>query len=295
MLEHEIEQMRDGKGFIAALDQSGGSTPKALKAYGINEDAYDTEEDMFQIVHDMRTRIITSPSFTSDKILGAILFENTMDRHIEGKYTADYLLDNKGILPFLKVDKGLADKENGVQMMKPMPDLEDLLRKANERHIFGTKMRSVIHEANRQGIKDVVDQQFEEAERIIGYGLIPIVEPEVNIYSPDKEAIEDMLFDALEKKIMDLMHDEQIILKLSIPTKENLYQPLMKSSSVIRIVALSGCYDIDEANQKLAQNHGMIASFSRALTQNLRADQTDELFNQTLQTAIDRIYDASIT
>ena len=250
---------------------------------------------MFQIVHDMRTRIITSPAFTSDKILGAILFENTMDRHIEGKYTADYLLDNKGILPFLKVDKGLADKENGVQMMKPMPDLEDLLRKANERHIFGTKMRSVIHEANRQGIKDVVDQQFEEAERIIGYGLIPIVEPEVNIYSPDKEAIEDMLFDALEKKIMDLMPDEQIILKLSIPTKENLYQPLMKSSSVIRIVALSGGYDIDEANQKLAQNHGMIASFSRALTQNLRADQTDELFNQTLQTAIDRIYEASIT
>lgn len=294
MMEHKIKRMRDMDGFIAALDQSGGSTPKALKNYGIDESEYANDDEMFAKVHEMRTRIITSPAFSSEKILGAILFEGTMDRKIEDKYTADYLLDHD-ILPFLKVDKGLAPKKHGVQMMRPLHDLDELLLKARERRIFGTKMRSVIHNYDKQGIRDVVDQQFYEARRIIGYGMIPIVEPEVNIYSPDKAKIEATLLEELDRKVMRLMPGEHIILKLSIPTEPNLYEPLMRSSSVMRIVALSGGYSVDEACEKLSENKGMIASFSRALTENLRVSQSDELFDQTLQTAVDQIYQASLT
>lgn len=294
MMEHQVERMMHGKGFIAALDQSGGSTPKALAAYGVNENEYDTEEEMFKMVHDMRSRIIESPAFTSERILGAILFEDTMDRKIAGKYTADYLQDEKGILPFLKVDKGLREIENGVQLMKDMPDLDELLIRANERHIFGTKMRSVIHEANPDGIRAVVEQQIAEAKRIMGFGLIPIVEPEVNINSTEKAQIEEILFVELEKAIAKLMDDVDIILKLSIPTEKNLYKPFIEHPNVLRVVALSGGYSAEVANQLLAENDGMIASFSRALAQDLHANQSDEEFNRVLDYAIQDIYNASV-
>lgn len=285
--------MKNDDGFVAALDQSGGSTPKALAAYGIQEDAYSNEDEMFDLVHELRTRIVTSPAFSSDKILGAILFEQTMDRKVEGKYTGDYLAD-KGIVPFLKVDKGLAEKENGVQMMKPMPELDELLRRANERNMFGTKMRSVIHEPNEEGIKAVVDQQFEVAKQIIDAGLVPIVEPEVDINSSDKEKCEEILNQEILKHVNELSEDENIMLKLTIPTKVNLYKELIEHPRVVRFVALSGGYSREEANEKLKENDGMLASFSRALVSELNVDQTDEEFNKTLQEAVDSIYDASV-
>ncbi|SDH70957.1 fructose bisphosphate aldolase [Alteribacillus bidgolensis] len=293
MNNNHFDKMKNGKGFIAALDQSGGSTPKALAAYGVPEDSYAGKDEMFDLVHEMRTRIITSPAFRSDSILGAILFEQTMDRDIEGQYTADYLAD-KGIVPFLKVDKGLAEQKNGVQLMKPINDLDETLRRANERNIFGTKMRSVIHELNQEGIKAVVDQQFDFGKRIIAADLIPIIEPEVNIHSESKEQSEEMLKEEILKHLDDLSEEENVMLKLTIPTKANLYKELIEHPRVIRVVALSGGYAREKANEKLKKNDGLIASFSRALTADLNVNQSDEEFNETLQQAVDTIYDASV-
>lgn len=293
MNSNHFEKMKNGKGFIAALDQSGGSTPKALAAYGITEDAYNSEDEMFDLVHEMRTRIITSPAFSSERILGAILFEQTMDREIDGQYTADYLA-GKGIVPFLKVDKGLAEKENGVQLMKPIHDLDETLRRANERNIFGTKMRSVIHEPNEDGIKEVADQQFDIGKRIIEAGLIPIIEPEVNIHNENKEKSEELLKAEIAKHLDKLSENENVMLKLTIPTKADLYKELAEHPRVVRVVALSGGYSREEANEKLKKNNGLIASFSRALTAELNVEQSDEEFNKTLQEAVDTIYDASV-
>ncbi|WP_301108080.1 fructose bisphosphate aldolase [Sporosarcina sp.] len=294
MNEKQFDKVKNGKGFIAALDQSGGSTPKALAAYGVKEDSYSNEDEMFKMVHDMRTRIITSPSFDADHILGAILFEQTMDREIEGMYTADYLADQKGIVPFLKIDKGLADEENGVQLMKPITDLDDTLKRANERHIFGTKMRSVIKEPNEKGIKAVVDQQFEVGKQILAAGLIPIIEPEVDINSADKKACESLLKSEILKHLDQLQDHENVMLKLTIPTEANLYKELIDHPRVVRVVALSGGYSTDIANEKLKENDGLIASFSRALSQDLNANQTDEEFNRELGKAVQSIYEASI-
>ncbi len=293
MNNKQFDKIKNGKGFIAALDQSGGSTPKALAEYGVPEDAYSNEDEMFDRVHQMRTRIITSPAFSADHILGAILFEQTMDREIEGKYTADYLAD-KGIVPFLKVDKGLAEQENGVQLMKPIHDLDETLRRANERNIFGTKMRSVIHEPNTSGIKAVVDQQFEVGKRIVNSNLMPIIEPEVNIHSENKEKSEEILRDEIIKHLNGLSEDENVMLKLSIPTKANAYKELIEHPRVVRVVALSGGYTRDQANEKLKENHGLIASFSRALAADLNANQSEEQFDQALQKAVDSIYEASV-
>lgn len=293
MNQEQLEKVKQGNGFIAALDQSGGSTPKALKAYGVNEDQYTNEDEMFDMVHEMRSRIITSPSFTSDKVLGAILFEQTMDREVEGQYTGNYLAD-KGIVPFLKVDKGLADVENGVQLMKPMPDLEDLLARANNRHIFGTKMRSNILSANKEGIIAVVEQQFEVGKQIIAAGLVPIIEPEVSINAEDKEQIEEILRDAILEELNGLAEDELVMLKLTIPTVPNLYKELVDHPNVIRVVALSGGYTRTEANNLLKQNDGVIASFSRALSSDLNASQSAEEFDSKLSEAIDSIFDASV-
>ncbi|WP_433747612.1 fructose bisphosphate aldolase [Falsibacillus pallidus] len=293
MNKSQFDRMKNGKGFIAALDQSGGSTPKALAAYGVMEDAYSNEDEMFDQVHKMRTRIITSPVFSSMSILGVILFEQTMDSKVEGKYTADYLADHN-IVPFLKVDKGLAEKENGVQLMKPNPDLDETLRRANERNIFGTKMRSVIHEPNEEGIKEVVDQQFDIGKKIIAADLVPIIEPEVDIHSGDKEKCEEILKAEILKHLNELSEDENVMLKLTIPTKANAYKELVEHPRVVRVVALSGGYSRDEANEKLKENEGMIASFSRALAEELRAGQTEEEFNESLKSAIDSIYDASV-
>ncbi|MCP1309267.1 fructose bisphosphate aldolase [Paenibacillus tyrfis] len=290
----QLERIHTGKGFIAALDQSGGSTPKALAQYGVQESSYSNEEEMYALVHEMRTRIIKSPAFDSRYILGAILFENTMDRSIDGQLTADYLWEKKGIVPFLKVDKGLADLEDGVQLMKPMPDLNDLLKRAVERNIFGTKMRSLIKEANPAGIKKVVEQQFAIGKQIVEMGLVPIIEPEVDIYSADKVASEKLLKDEISAQLSALDKDAKIMLKLSIPTENNFYSDLMKDPHVVRIVALSGGYSQAEANEKLAQNHGLIASFSRALSQDLTAGQTDEEFNALLSKSVQDIYEASI-
>lgn len=294
MNEQQLDKVKNGKGFIAALDQSGGSTPKALKAYGVPESAYSNEDEMFDLVHEMRTRIITSPSFDGDKILGAILFEQTMDRKIEGKYTADYLAEDKGIVPFLKIDKGLADEKNGAQLMKPIPGLDDLLKRANERHIFGTKMRSVIKEANNDAIKEVIDQQFTIGKQIIDAGLMPIIEPEVDIHSADKETIEDVMKWEIMDHLDRLGDDEKVMLKLTIPTKTNAFKELIDHPNVIRVVALSGGYERDDANEKLKQNDGLIASFSRALSQDLNADQSDDEFNTALAEAVQSIYEASI-
>ncbi len=294
MNQHQFEKIKNGKGFIAALDQSGGSTPKALAAYGIPESAYSNEDEMFDLVHEMRTRIITSPAFNSDKILGAILFEQTMDREIEGKYTGDYLADVKGVVPFLKVDKGLAEEKDGVQLMKPIDNLDDTLKRANERNIFGTKMRSVIKEANPEGIKAVVDQQFEIGHKIIDAGLVPIIEPEVDINSPEKEKSEELLKAEIKKHLDNLSDDQPVMLKLSIPTKTDMYKDLIDHPKVVRVVALSGGYSTEEANAKLKENDGLIASFSRALSQDLNADQTDEEFNKELADAVESIYQASV-
>jgi fructose-bisphosphate aldolase, class I len=293
MNQSQLDRMKNGKGFIAALDQSGGSTPKALEAYGVMGDSYSNEDEMFDQVHQMRTRIITSPAFSSEHILGVILFEQTMDRKVEGKYTADYLAEH-GIVPFLKVDKGLAEKENGVQLMKPNPDLDETLRRANERHIFGTKMRSVIHEPNEAGIKAVVDQQFEVGKRIIAADLLPIIEPEVNIHSENKEECEEILRTEILKHLNKLSEDENVMLKLTIPTKTNAYKELVEHPRVVRVVALSGGYSREEANEKLKENDGMIASFSRALAEELRVNQSSEYFDEAMKSAIESIYDASV-
>lgn len=293
MNQEQFDKIKNGKGFIAALDQSGGSTPKALKAYGIEENEYSNDDEMFDLVHEMRTRIITSPAFNGDKILGAILFEQTMDREIEGQYTGDFLV-SKGVVPFLKVDKGLADQNEGVQLMKPIPDLDELLKRANERHIFGTKMRSNILENNKEGIEKVVKQQFEVAKEIIAAGLVPIIEPEVNIHAEDKEAIEENLAAAIKAELDNLNKDQNVMLKLTIPTKANTYKELIEHPQVVRVVALSGGYSREEANKILKENDGLIASFSRALVTDLNVNQSDEEFNNKLQDAIDTIYDASV-
>lgn len=293
MNQEQFDKIKNGKGFIAALDQSGGSTPKALKDYGVEENEYSNDEEMFNLVHEMRTRIITSPAFDGEKILGAILFEQTMDREVEGKYTGAYLAD-KGIVPFLKVDKGLAEETDGVQLMKPIPDLDKLLDRANERGIFGTKMRSNILENNKEAIEKVVKQQFEVAKEIIAAGLVPIIEPEVNINAKDKEAIEANLAEAIKAELDNLKKDQYVMLKLTIPTKVNAYSELIDHPQVIRVVALSGGYSRDEANKILKQNDGLIASFSRALVSDLNVKQSDEEFNKNLQEAIDTIFDASV-
>ncbi|KAF2339238.1 fructose bisphosphate aldolase [Flavobacterium tistrianum] len=291
----QLNLMHSGKGFIAALDQSGGSTPKALSQYGVEENQYTNDEEMYTLVHEMRTRIIKSPAFDSQYILGAILFENTMDRKIDGQWTADYLWDKKHIIPFLKVDKGLADLANGVQLMKPISGLDELLDRAVERNIFGTKMRSVIKEANTEGIRDVVSQQFEIGKQIFSKGLIPIIEPEVDIYSADKEKSEQILKEEIQKQLHLLDKDVKVMLKLSIPTVNDFYSDLISDPHVVRVVALSGGYSREEANQKLSQNHGLIASFSRALSEGLYAGQSDEEFNAELKETIKGIYQASIT
>lgn len=294
MQQNHLDKVKNANGFIAALDQSGGSTPKALAGYGIPEDAYSTDEEMFRLVHDMRTRIITSPSFDADQILGAILFEHTMDNTIEGLYTPDYLADEKGIVPFLKVDKGLAAEENGVQLMKPNPDLDGLLERANERNVFGTKMRSVVKAANEKGIKDIVDQQFDLAKQIIAYGLVPIVEPEVDINSAEKEKCEELLKANILEHLNALDEDQNVMLKLTIPSVPDTYKELIDHPRVLRVVALSGGYSREDANEKLKANDELIASFSRALTQDLNVDQTDTEFNDALKQAVDSIYEASI-
>lgn len=294
MQQGQFEKIKNGKGFIAALDQSGGSTPKALAAYGVSENAYSNEDEMFNLVHDMRTRIITSPAFNADKILGAILFEETMDRKIDGMYTADYLAEKKGIVPFLKVDKGLGEESNGVQLMKPINDLDETLNRAIERHIFGTKMRSVIKEANLEGIKAVVEQQFELGKRIIAAGLVPIIEPEVDINSSEKEKCEELLKTELLNHLNNLQENENVMLKLTIPTSINIYKELIDHPRVVRVVALSGGYSTDVANEKLKANDGLIASFSRALSQDLNVNQTDAEFNEALAKAVDSIYEASV-
>lgn len=295
MNKEQLELVKNGQGFIAALDQSGGSTPKALKLYGVPEDAYSNEEEMYDLIHEMRTRVMTAPAFNSDSILGAILFEQTMDRKVEGKYTPDYLWEEKGVVPFLKVDKGLADEEGGVQLMKPIPNLDELLKRAVERKVFGTKMRSVIKEANAEGIKQVVAQQFEVGKQIIAAGLVPIIEPEVDIHSADKEKIEALLKEEILKELDDLSEDQPVMLKLSIPTVDNFYKELIEHPRVVRVVALSGGYTRKEANEKLARNNGLIASFSRGLSEGVSADQSDEEFNEGIADSIRTIYEASIT
>lgn len=295
MNQKQLERMKSGKGFIAALDQSGGSTPKALAAYGISPDSYDTDKRMFELVHEMRSRIVKSPSFTSDKILGAILFEVTMDSLVEGKYTADYLWDTKGVVPFLKIDKGLADLQEGVQLMKPIPGLDDLLTRALNRNIFGTKMRSVIKELNPVGIRKIVDQQFDIGRQIADRGLVPIIEPEVDIHSGDKEKIEDLLLELILEKLDSGKWDKPVIFKLTIPTKTDLYLPLINHPGVVRVVALSGGYTREEADRLLTLNHGLIASFSRALAEGLSAGQTDGEFDAVLGDSIKSIYNASVT
>ena len=293
MNKEQFDKVKNGKGFIAALDQSGGSTPKALRDYGVTEDQYNSEDEMFKLVHDMRTRIVSSPAFSSDKIIGAILFEQTMDREVEGKHTGDYLAD-KGVVPFLKVDKGLAEEQNGVQLMKPIPDLDKLLNRANDHKIFGTKMRSNILEFNKTGIDQVVQQQFEIGKQIISAGLVPIIEPEVNINADNKAEIESYLSSAILAELNKLNDDELVMLKLTIPTKANQYQELIAHPNVVRVVALSGGYSREHANEVLKQNKDLIASFSRALINDLNVNQSDEEFDKILADTIDSIYDASV-
>jgi fructose-bisphosphate aldolase class I len=291
----QLAKIKTAPGFIAALDQSGGSTPKALGLYGITEDAWSNDEEMFTVVHEMRSRIMTSPVFNGDRILGAILFENTMDREVEGQSTASYLWNVKNVVPFLKVDKGLADAVDGAQVMKPMPDLDALLEKAKAAGIFGTKMRSVIKEANAAGIKAVVNQQFEIGRRIVAAGLVPIIEPEVDIHCPDKEGAEEILHAAIMDHLNDLGDDEIVMLKLTLPEKDNLYADCIAHPNVARVVALSGGYSREEANERLARQSGMVASFSRALAEGLSAQQSDEEFNATLDASIASIFAASNT
>ena len=295
MNQQQYEKVKSGNGFIAALDQSGGSTPKALKLYGVGESEYSGEDQMYDMIHAMRSRIVTSPSFTGDRVLGAILFEQTMDRDIEGRGTADYLWSVKKVVPFLKVDKGLADEANGVQMMKPMPDLAPLLARASEKGVFGTKMRSVIKLADPAGIDAVVKQQFDIGKQILAAGLMPIIEPEVDINSTQKAEAEKLLKGAILRQLDTLGPDQKVMLKLSIPTVDDFYSDLVKHPKVLRVVALSGGYSRDEANRRLARNHGVIASFSRALTEGITAQQNDKEFDKAMDGSIGSIYAASIT
>lgn len=290
-----LKKVMNQDGFIAALDQSGGSTPKALRLYGVDESAWSSEEEMYSLVHQMRTRICTSPAFNGERILGAILFENTLDRDIEGKPSSRYLWEEKQVVPFLKVDKGLLDEADGVQLMKPMPGLDALLAKANSQGVFGTKMRSVIKQANAKGIDAVVAQQFEVGKQILAAGLVPIIEPEVDIHCPQKAEAEALLKQALLAQLDKLGGDQKVMLKLTLPDVDNFYRDCIEHPNVIKVVALSGGYSRDQANQKLARNHGMIASFSRALTEGLSASQSDEAFNAMLDKAIEGIYQASRT
>lgn len=288
-----LDKLKTQTGFIAALDQSGGSTPKALRLYGIEESEYSSDEEMFNLVHEMRTRIITSTPFSGERVLGAILFENTLDREIEGLSTAHFLWQKKRVIPFLKVDKGLADESNGVQVMKPMPELDALLAKAVAQDVFGTKMRSVVKLANQQGIKDVVAQQFEVGKQILAAGLVPIIEPEVDINSPEKAEAEALLKLEILTQLNLLNEGEEVMLKLTLPTQANFYKELVDHPCVLKVVALSGGYSRDDANAKLAENQGMIASFSRALTEGVSAKQSEEEFEATLDAAIESIYQAS--
>ena len=295
MNTEQMNKMRTGKGFIAALDQSGGSTPKALRLYGIEESEYSGEAQMFDLIHAMRTRMIKSPAFTGDRVLGAILFEGTMDRDIDGLGSAEFLWSKKGVIPILKVDKGLAEEANGVQVMKPMPELNGLLARAVSKGVFGTKMRSVIKLANKAGIDAVVKQQFEVGRQILAAGLVPIIEPEVDINSPEKSAAEDLLKAAISAELAQQPADQPIMLKLTLPNTDNFYADFVKHPSVLRVVALSGGYSRDDANAKLSRNNGMIASFSRALTEGLSAKQSEADFNAMLDSTIAGIYAASIT
>ena len=292
--QQQADRMTSGKGFIAALDQSGGSTPKALRLYGIEEDAYSSEKEMFDLIHQMRSRIITSPAFTGDRVLAAILFEQTMDREVNGVPTARYLWDEKSVVPFLKVDKGLAAEQDGVQLMKPIDTLDDLLERAQRHQIFGTKMRSVINDAAEAGITAIVDQQFDYAGRIMAAGLVPIIEPEVSISSPHKEQAEILLHDAIAKHVQALPEGATVMLKVTIPTQVGLYGDLASDPRVLRVVALSGGYSRDEACDLLARDPTLIASFSRALLEGLTESQTDEQFNAQLDASIEQIYRASV-
>jgi len=293
--EQQKAKFQTQSGFIAALDQSGGSTPKALKLYGVPETAYSNDEEMMDLIHEMRTRIITSPAFNGDRILAAILFEATMDREIKGTPTAEYLWEAKKVVPILKVDKGLADEADGVQLMKPIPGLDALLAKAKSKGIFGTKMRSVIKQASASGIKAIVDQQFEIGRQIVAAGLVPIIEPEVDIHCPDKAAAEDLLKAEIMKQLDALPEGEMVMLKLTLPEKTNLYADCIEHPRVLKVVALSGGYSRDEANERLAHQNGMVASFSRALTEGLSAQQSDDEFNAMLDASIESIYQASKT
>jgi len=293
--DDQLQKVKTAPGFIAALDQSGGSTPKALGLYGVGEDAWSNDEEMFDVVHQMRTRIITSPSFGGDRILGAILFENTMDREIEGQPTASYLWNVKNVAPFLKVDKGLADEVDGAQVMKPIPDLAQLLEKANANGMFGTKMRSVIKQSNPAGVQAVVDQQFEIGKQIIAAGLVPIIEPEVDIHCPNKADAEGLLHDAIMGHLNNLGGDDLVMLKLTLPEKDNLYADCIAHPNVVRVVALSGGYSREEANDRLTRNNSMVASFSRALSEGLKAQQTEEEFDAMLDESIGAIAAASAT
>ena len=293
--EQQHQQMKTHPGFIAALDQSGGSTPKALQLYGIKESAWSNEDEMFTIVHQMRARIMTSPSFSGERIIAAILFENTMDREIEGRPTADYLWNVKRVVPFLKVDKGLASEKDGVQLMKPMPELATLLDKANRKRMFGTKMRSVIKEANGAGIENVVSQQFEIARQILAAGLVPIVEPEVDIHCREKAKAEALLKEAILKELNELPANQAVMLKLTLPEQDDFYVDCIRHPKVLRVVALSGGYTREQANERLRRNHGLVASFSRALVEGLSAQQSDAEFNAMLDKSIQSIFDASNT
>ncbi len=295
MNNEQLTRMRDGKGFIAALDQSGGSTPKALRLYGIEENEYSGEEEMFNLIHQMRSRMMTSPVFNGERVLGAILFEGTMERDVDGVGAAEYLWKRKQVIPFLKIDKGLADEVDGCQMMKPNPDLDALLARATAKGIFGTKMRSVIKEANEKGIKNVVAQQFEVGRQILRAGLVPIIEPEVDINSSTKGEAEVILKEALLEELNKQPADQPVMLKLTLPNVDNFYSELVSHPSVLRVVALSGGYSREESNKKLAANNGVIASFSRALTEGLSAKQSDADFNGTLDSTIAGIYAASNT
>jgi fructose-bisphosphate aldolase, class I len=295
MNSQQYEKVKTAKGFVAALDQSGGSTPKALSLYGIAKERYSNDQQMFDLIHAMRTRIVTSPAFNGDRILGAILFEQTMDRDIEGRSSADYLWSVKQVVPFLKVDKGLADEANGVQMMKPMPGLDALLARAKDKGVFGTKMRSVVKRADAKGIEAIVEQQFSFGKQILAGGLMPIIEPEVDIHATDKEGAERLLKAAILKQLDTLGPQQQVMLKLTIPSVADFYADLVKHPKVLRVVALSGGYSREEANRLLARNHGVIASFSRALTEGLTAQQSDAEFNKALDASIASIYQASIT
>jgi len=293
MNQEQFDKMRDGRGFIAALDQSGGSTPKALKNYGIGEDAYSNDEEMFRVVHEMRTRIITSPAFNGDRILAAILFENTMDREIEGKPSGDYLWNVKNVVPIIKIDKGLAEEANGAQVMKPMPGLDDLLKRAGDKGFFGTKERSFIADGNEKGVEAVAAQQFEVGKQVAGAGLVPILEPEVSIKAPNKSEAEAMLKKHLLAGLEQWPTDKYLMFKLTLPEEDNFYSDLVDHPNVVRVVALSGGYSREEANARLARNKGVVASFSRALSEGLSAQQSDDDFNKTLDNSIQSIYDAS--